>query len=183
MPGLSFFAFADLQPHSIGGVYVSSFFPCSAVASCALQHDFAVGARCVQHPLGFPGVVAALPGSADASSQGVVAVAHSGVAALNFGEPVVGAPAVVGGLLRGLLLDEVAPCIPAVGDVLAGSALLYELVQLVVAVAGSFLQLTINFLISLSILVLLYNFDLSNRVMMLAFQQRFHRKGQYSSTS
>ena len=181
--GLSFFAFADLQSHSIGGVYVSSFFPCAAVASCALQHDFAVGARCVQHPLGFPGVVALLPGSADASAQGVVAVAHSGVAALNFGEPVVGAPAVVGGLLRGLLLDEVAPCIPAVGDVLAGSALLYELVQLVVAVAGSFLQLTINFLISLSILVLLYNFDLSNRVMMLAFQQRFHRKGQYSSTS
>ena len=183
VPGLSFFAFADLQSHSIGGVYVSSFFPCSAVLSGALQHDFAVGARCVQHPLGFPGVVALLPGSADASAQGVVAVAHSGVAALNFGEPVVGAPAVVGGLLRGLLLDEVAPCIPAVGDVLAGSALLYELVQLVVAVAGSFLQLTINFLISLSILVLLYNFDLSNRVMMLAFQQRFHRKGQYSSTS
>lgn len=99
VPGLSFFAFADLQSHSIGGVYVSSFFPCSAVLSGALQHDFAVGARCVQHPLGFPGVVALLPGSADASAQGVVAVAHSGVAALNFGEPVVGAPAVVSGVL------------------------------------------------------------------------------------
>ena len=136
VPGLSFFAFADLQSHSIGGVYVSSFFPCSAVVSCALQHDFAVGARCVQHPLGFPGVVAALPGSADASAQRVVAVAHSGVAALNFGEPVVGAPAVVGGLLRGLLLDEVAPRIPAVGDGVAGAAFLCELVQLVVAVAG-----------------------------------------------
>ena len=134
--GLSFFAFADLQSHSIGGVYVSSFFPCAAVLSGALQHDFAVGARCVQHPLGFPGVVALLPGSADASAQRVVAVAHSGVAALNFGEPVVGTPAVVGGLLRGLLLDEVAACIPAVGDGVAGAAFLCELVQLVVAVAG-----------------------------------------------
>ena len=122
VPGLSFFAFANLQSHSIGGVYVSSFFPRSAVVSCALQHDFAVGARCVQHPLGFPGVVALLPDSADASSQGVVAVANSGVAALNFGEPVVGAPAVVNGLLRGLLLDEVAACIPAVGDGEAGQA-------------------------------------------------------------
>ena len=183
VPGLSFFAFADLQPHSIRGVYVSSFFPCAAVLSGALQHDFAVGARCVQHPLGFMGLACTLPAAADAPAQCVVAVAHSGVAALNFGESVVCAPAVVGGLLRGLLFDEVASCIPAVVDGVAGVALLYELVQLVVAVAGSFLQLTINFLISLSILVLLYNFDLSNRVMMLAFQQRFHRKGQYSSTS
>ena len=136
VPDLSFFAFADLQPHSIGGVYVSSFFPCAAVLSGALQHDFAVGARCVQHPLGFMGLAGALPGSADASAQGVVAVAHSGVAALNFGEPVVGAPAVVNGLLRGLLLNEVAPRIPAVVDGVAGAAFLRELVQLVVAVAG-----------------------------------------------
>ena len=82
----------------------------------ALQHDFAVGARCVQHPLGFPRVVALLPGSADASAQGVVAVAHSGVAALNFGESVVGAPAVVGGALGAAFFDEVASCIPAVVD-------------------------------------------------------------------
>ena len=136
VPGLSFFAFADLQPHSIGGVDVAGLFPRSAVASCALQHDFAVGARCVQHPLGFMGLAGALPGSADASAQGVVAVAHSGVAALNFGEPVVGAPAVVNGLLRGLLFDEVAACIPAVVDGVAGAAFLRELVQLVVAVAG-----------------------------------------------
>ena len=136
VPGLSFFAFADLQPHSIGGVDVAGLFPRSAVASCALQHDFAVGARCVQHPLGFMGLAGALPGSADASAQGVVAVAHSGVAALNFGEPVVGAPAVVNGLLRGLLLNEVAPRIPAVVDGVAGAAFLRELVQLVVAVAG-----------------------------------------------
>ena len=44
-------------------------------------------------------MVALLLGSADASAQGVVAVAHSGVAALNFGELVVGAPVVVGGVL------------------------------------------------------------------------------------
>ena len=136
VPGLSFFAFADLQSHSIGGMHIGSFFPCAAVLSGALQHDFAVGARCVQHPLGFPGVVALLPGAADASAQCVVAVAHSGVAALNFSESVVCAPAVVGGLLRGLLFDEVAACIPAVVDGVAGAAFLCELVQLVVAVAG-----------------------------------------------
>lgn len=72
----------------------------------ALQHDFAVKTDRIQYPLGFLGVIALLPGSADAPAQCVVAVANSGVAALNFGEPVVGAPAVVGGLLEIILLDE-----------------------------------------------------------------------------
>ena len=143
--GLSFFAFADLQSHSIGGVYVSSFFPCAAVASCALQHDFAVGARCVQHPLGFPGVVAALPGSADASSQRVIAVAHCGAAIAGLKQAVITAPCVANGGCRRLLFDQVAPAVPAVGGFLACGRLFFcELVQAVVGVAG-FLAVAVFF--------------------------------------
>ena len=63
--------------------------------------------RGLQYPLGFLGVIALLPATADTPPQRVVAIADEGAAALNFSESVVCAPAVVGGAF----FDEVASCI------------------------------------------------------------------------